>query len=392
MKHLYPSSIKKFGSKQLAVFLCCLLCLSLNGQVNNQILEFSTVSDTIRQKEVYLKIQSLAYNKNNEYSGHMADGFTLFGYHLNPSLGYKLTPYISMEAGIFVNKDFGNNRYTQLLPTYTLRYHKKNLKVLFGNLDGSLRHNLVEPLYNFERFMTNRLENGFQIVYNTKHFDIDFWLDWLRMSYRYGMTENMWVGFNMNLLKYSTPKWEFSLPIQNVTTHDGGQLDTLPDAVVSQFNFSGGTRLKYKTGKKIVEEIGVDIRYLALKRDEFSRGGYDGDFGSGLLASLNIKAIGNTDLQITYWNGDNFYTDLGGDLYTSKSRTVAYPNYYERYREILILRLSNPFHLAEGVRLLLRAEPYYDLRNKWFEYSTSFYVVIDSKFWLKTKNPLSLQD
>lgn len=346
---------------------------------------FNTDIDTVSEKAYYLKIQNLNYQKNNEYSGSMADGFTLFGYQLNPSLGYRFAPNLSIEGGIFVNKDFGNNSYTQILPTFTIRYDKKNLKVLFGNIDGSLKHNLVEPLYNFERSLTNRLENGFQVMLNKKHIDVDFWIDWLRMSYRYGKTEKMWLGFNVNVLKFKNEKWEFSLPLQNTTVHDGGQIDTLPDATVSQFNFAVGTKLKYKTGKKIIQELKVDIRYLAHKRDEYAKGKYYGDFGSGLLASIGVKAIGNTDVLLTYWNGDNFYHDLGGDLYTSKSRTVAYPNYYDRYRELLILRLSNPFHIAESVRLLLRAEPYYDLRNKWFEYSTSLYIIFDETIWLKKK-------
>ena len=38
--------------------------------------------------------------------------------------------------------------------------------MIFGNLDGSIQHQLIEPIYNFERVITNRLENGAQFLIN----------------------------------------------------------------------------------------------------------------------------------------------------------------------------------------------------------------------------------
>ena len=88
--------------------------------------------------------------KDNEYFGPIADGYTLFGTQINPQLGYKISRYLSLEAGVFLMKDFGNKNFTTIAPTYSLRYCKNNFKMIFGNLNGSINHNLIEPLYNFE--------------------------------------------------------------------------------------------------------------------------------------------------------------------------------------------------------------------------------------------------
>jgi len=363
----------------------------LNGQyyfaqLDNSALFFNTHIDTTTEYTPYVKIQNLNYLKNNEYSGGIADGYTLFGYQFNPQVGYRFNKYISLEAGIFLNKDFGNKKFTIIEPSFSFRYIKNNFKMLFGSLDGSVNHQLIEPIYNFERIFTNRLENGAQFVLNKKYFDFDIWIDWLSMTYKYsGNQEQLLFGLNANVLKLKKDKWEFKIPLQLTMMHLGGQLDTLNKGTTTNTNFVPGLILNYQLENKYVKSIFTDVRFAQRINNYFDTVSTTSS-GMGLMANLGLKAIFDTDLLISYWYCDNFYTDFGGFLYSSKSSTVAYyPWYSERIRELLFIRLSKKFKLDKGINLLLRAEPYYDMRSKWWEYSFGFYISIDEQIWLKRR-------
>lgn len=317
----------------------------------------------------------------------MVDGFTLFGYQFNPQLGYQLSKHLSIEGGIFLAKDFGNNKFTTVSPTFSLRYYKNDFKMVFGNLDGSLNHQLIEPIYNFERIITNRLENGLQFTLNKRHFDFDIWVDWLHMIYRTSNEkEKLMAGINTNVLKLKRGRWEFRLPFQGIVMHQGGQLDTLRTGSHTDFNYAAGIVLNYKTGKAFLKDVYLDARYVLRANNYYEGNTSIETWGDGFMGNIGLKGLYNTDLMLSYWYGENYYNETGGDLYSNKSRNIAYSSYYyERIRELLILRFTKKVPLASGVNLTLRLEPYYDLRNAQLEYSYGFYISIDEKFWLKTR-------
>lgn len=342
--------------------------------------------DTTREQELFIKIQNLNYMKNNEYSGPMADGYTMFGYQLNPQLGYQISHHLSIEGGIFLTKDFGNPNFVEVSPTYSLRYQKQDFKLVFGNLNGSVNHQLIEPLYNFERLMTNRLENGAQFMLTKKHYDFDIWINWLNMIYkRTNQKEKFEVGLSANAFKLAKNKWEFLIPLQASVIHRGGQLDTLKEGSNTYLIGSAGLILKYHTQSKLFENIYLDARYIRRAHSYFYDTLVRKDHGDGLLANIGFKSGYGTDLMFSYWWGNNFYNETGGFLYSSYSSTVAYPGYFERYRDLIIMRLTKKFQLAKNITLTIRAEPYYDIRFKYFEYSYGFYISLDEMAWLKKK-------
>ncbi len=330
-----------------------------------------------------MKIQNLNYLKNNEYSGPIADGYTLFGFQLNPQIGYQFSKHLSLEGGVFLNKDFGNKNFTHIEPTFSLRYHKNDFKLVFGNIDGSLNHQLIEPVYNFEWVFTNRLENGLQFTLNKKYMDVDVWVDWLTMTYKNSSEqEKLLAGLNANAIKLTSKKWTFNMPIQATIYHIGGQLDTFNLGTTTNINIVPGVVLKYTMQNKYLKSIYTDVRY-AKRINNYYHSYSIKSSGDGILANLGFKAAFETDFVISYWYCDNYYNEFGGFLYSSKSSTVAYPYYSQRIRELLFFRATKTIKLDKHIFLTLRAEPYYDFRNKWWEYSFGFYISLDEKIWLK---------
>ena len=152
------------------------------GQLDNRVFEDRMKVDTVDSRKLFLGVNLLGFVKDNEYDNYrnpVITGYTLFGYQLNPYLSYHLNKHIRIDGGIFLQKDFGNSNYTQIAPTLSIKYHNRGFSVIFGNLEGSLNHRLIEPLYDFERVLNNRLENGMQVQMMRDNLFLDAWIDWL---------------------------------------------------------------------------------------------------------------------------------------------------------------------------------------------------------------------
>lgn len=365
----------------LTVFSTCF------SQLDNSSLFFNTVVDTSREKTLFVKIQNLNFMKNNEYYNPMFDGYTLFGVQFNPQLGYQISKNLSIEGGVFLDKDFGNPKFTTISPTFSLRYYKRDLKMVFGNIDGSLNHQLIEPLYNFERVITNRLENGAQFVLNKKRFDFDVWINWLNMIYKDSPSqEKIMAGISANVIKLENDRWQFRLPFQGLVIHRGGQIDTIESGTHTDFNYAAGIVVTRKLNRKYLKSIYLDARYVLRSNNYYSNKPAVQTWGDGFLGNIGFKGIYQTDLLFSFWYGDAYENEFGGDLYSSWSRTVAYSSYYsERIRELLIMRFTKKVDLANGIKLTLRVEPYYDFRDYLLEYSYGFYISIDERIWMKNK-------
>lgn len=387
--HLFSLSDKTGSLKRSRFFywvltLLFVSCISLKAQLDNASLFLNVEHDTVREHALYAKIQNLNFMKDNEYSGPIAEGYTLFGYQLNTQIGYKLSKNLSIEGGIFISKDFGRTDFFQVLPSFTMRYVKRDFKMAFGNIDGSLNHQLIEPLYNFERVISNRLESGAQFVINKKHFGIDAWIDWqYKETISSPEPERFITGGSFDVFKINNEKLEFKIPLQGLIRHTGGQQDTLHLGTRTYWNYAAGVVLKYKTGARLIKAIYTDVRYVANDYYHYHVGKTTYQNGTGLLANIGFKGLYDTDVMLSYWYGDNYNCETGGFLYSSHSSVPVYSYYSERYRDLLILRISKNFVLAKGTNLMVRIEPNYDIRNNWFETAFGFYISLDERLWLK---------
>lgn len=147
-------------------FLLILLIVSYfsEAQVNNQALLHAIPLKEGNANEIRINVQALGFVKNNEYFNKIADGYTLFGYQLQPSVSYQPSKDVIIQAGVLLWKDFGAAGYEDIAPTFTIKLRRKQWELLFGTLEGNLNHGYIEPLYDFERLVSNRLEHGVQYL------------------------------------------------------------------------------------------------------------------------------------------------------------------------------------------------------------------------------------
>ncbi|WP_400193562.1 hypothetical protein [Hymenobacter sp. B81] len=330
-----------------------------------------------------LAVQGFLFSKDNEYFNKIFEGRTYYGTQLMPRLVYFPSAGLRLEAGIFLYKDYGTPRLRQVRPVFTAIYQHGPHRIVFGNLEGHLNHGYVEPLFDFERVMLNRLEEGMQYRLNTRRFDVDAWVDWQRQQYRFSNFQEEVAGglvAEATLARDSTRGWLLRLPFQFLATHRGGQIDTIDKPLQTLFNVASGLRVRKELPSSFFHAVHFDGYFTYFNDYSFTR---ELPFASGTGLYLNAGTDTRlTKLQLSYWQGQGFVAPLGGPLYQSVSYTVNSPGYTEKNRQLLIARFFSDYTLTEGLVLSTRFEPFYDFNRGEVEFSFGAYLNFNHEFFL----------
>jgi hypothetical protein len=367
--------------KHLLIILFCVFANSVYAQFNNESF-FNRIrpSDSLN-KELTFNFYNFNYVRNYEYSNNFHDGYTLYGTQIEPKLVYYAHPNLAITGGAYLRKDFGNEGIYDAKPLFNLIYHKRNLTLIFGSLEGNIQHGYIEPLYNFERKITTPIEYGTQLLIEKEKFKLDSWIAWQKMIYKGDPTKEEIIGgvaIVTDLI--NTGYWKLSIPTQILAYHQGGQVDVLKSVPISTlFNGATGFKLHKAIGLN-VKEIYTD-NYIAVYKDfspEKVRA-YQGGFGLWLNAGVNTKW---GSLVASYWKGNNFITIKGMPLYQSVSENLYDEGYRESSRSILALRYAYQKELIPNLYLDVRFEPHIDLDNsdKNLQFNHSLFLTYKENF------------
>lgn len=352
------------------------------AQLNNTHLETFQYIDSTKNQQLYFQFNSFSFLKNNEYFGKIADGFTLFGNQFSPKFIYQPAPNVSIEAGVYAWKDFGNDEFTSVQPIFTIKVQKDSSQFLFGNLDGQLNHHLVEPMLNFERVILNRQEFGIQYTKRTSKTFFDGWIDWQQMIYKGSdFQEKIFAGFSWNKRLIQHKNFKLSLPVQLTLLHHGGQITSSKDTsqVVTYTNVALGVEAELKT-EGFFQRFKTQNYWLGYRQNS----GYNPYFSEGSGIYLNLLAETKVmNLMLSYWQSSGFFAEAGGDLYQSVGRVYRNPNQLEKERKLLFFRFMKDWKLIDNLWLTFRFEPYFDLNNHSFEHSEGLFLTYRQGFKLK---------
>lgn len=336
------------------------------------------------ERQIRLEVHGLLFNKDNEYFNKIDPGLTYFGAQLAPRLVYFPAANLRLEAGIFLQKDYGTLRLRQVRPLFTLKYAQGPHRLLFGNIEGNLQHGYIEPMYDFERVLYDRLEEGVQYQYLTSNTFLDAWVNWRRQQYRFSNYQEEVAGglsVERRLLGDSTG-WLLKLPFQFTATHTGGQLDTIDKPLQTLFNGATGLRVRKALASRFVQAAHFD-GYVTYFHDYSFTYALPYKRGTGLYLNAGLDTR-LSNLQLAYWQGSGYISPIGGRLYQSVSVSVADPGYTEKQRQLLILRAIKDYRLPGNLILTTRFEPLYDLNNGLFDFSFALYLNFNQSFLLGT--------
>jgi hypothetical protein len=354
------------------------VAISASGQLNNRVFEDRMAVDEADSGKLYAGLNTLGFFKNNEYVRTIIDGYTLFGYQFQPFLSYHIAKNIRIDAGGYFQKDFGNSKFSTSAPIFSVKWKKKEYSVIFGNIESSLNHRLIEPLYDFERMLNNRLETGVQMQVNREDLFVDVWIDWQYMQYwRDTKQEQLVAGLSAQKTLFKAGNSTFSIPVQLITRHQGGQLDVAGLPIQTLVNTAVGLNWSH-TSTGLVRGMALNGFYLYDKDLTNSRQAYQD--GAGVYVNGSISTKYGLDIMASYWKADEFMSFEGGKIYPA----VSYfdPNRIQPTPNLMILRFLYDYKIADNLYLTLRYEPYYDLSFKTFQYSYGLYVNYRDRYFL----------
>jgi hypothetical protein len=370
------------------IFLAFFLYLSSHffsvAQLDNKFLQDKIDVITNDSNRLGLSLSTFNYMRNTEYYSKIEVGRTLFGYQLNPSLYYQVNPNIKLQAGVFLRNDFGaENTYTSIAPTFTLKAQKNNFSMLFGTLEGALSHRIIEPMFDVSRVIENRLENGFQLKYNSQRTFFDTWINWEKFiergsPYKEQLTTGGSLQFDVFGSKAKGKDWHVLLISQIMLSHQGGQIDKdTVNLLYVKMNTAAGLRISKSFSNQYVKEIRLEPYFLLYKENSSSGMPFDNGTAMYLNTFVDTKHVG---FMLSYWNSQNFIAPRGTAIYQPQS--IDKPSYFtpNYKRELLFLRILYEKPLYNNLYMTARLEPFYDFASTSLDYSYSFYLSYKQNF------------
>lgn len=365
----YPASV---------VFALLTACCTLSGQV--------AVSDTIQSGNLFLNIKSINFVKNNEYYSPVIEGYTLLGTAFRPVLVYQPSDKVTINAGAFLLKYSGTDKFTQVRPVLStsLKLSESTLLTI-GSLSGSDKHKLSDPHFNSENIYSSYAEDGFQLYTENEHFFNDAWLSWEKFIFQ-GDTEREVFTFGESF-RYTSDKFKrgisYEIPLQIQFKHYGGQISNYDEHVETYLNFSSGLRINIEPAR---EKFGVAaVEYLHFINKEFSgesANGISNGSASWIKFHYRYRAL---SLGASYWRAKNFFAPDGNAVYSSVSHYRPYTLVPERK---IITNYINIKLLPESyLELFLGLETYYDIDFKRLDNSIVLHLNFDKLIKLATLKP-----
>ncbi|MEJ0055631.1 MAG: hypothetical protein WDN75_08260 [Bacteroidota bacterium] len=176
---------------------------------------------------------------------------------------------------------------------------------------------MIEPLYDFERVLNNRLETGVQFQINRDDFFLDTWIDWEYMQYwRDTKQEQLVAGLSTQKRILKIGRGSLSVPLQLLTRHQGGQLDIAGLAIQTLFNTAVGLNYTQPTNG-LIRQVTVNGYYLYDNDITNSRQAYKD--GNGYYVNGTLSTKFGLDLMASYWKGNEFMAFDGGKIYPAVS-------------------------------------------------------------------------
>ncbi len=370
---------------KLLSLLCLISLQSLYAQVENRTLQNDFHSYADSSRSIYFRLYDFNYMRNYEYFNQIADGLTYFGAILQPEFTFHQSPNLSISTGLFIRKDFGSKGIYNNQPIFRIDYHTKHSRLINGALDGNVNHQLPEPIYNYDRIITDHVEYGTQYLYKDSILDLDAWINWENMIYKISpQQERISGGAHSSTRIFKSDRLELRVPIDFIAFHQGGQIDTPDRPLTTILNTAIGLTLRYKTNG-FLKSIHSENYYITYKDFSFTKvNAYNQ--GGGLLLNLGFQTKA-FDFITTYWNGNGFQSVHGAPIYSSSSTQINNVGYQEDNRSLLFFRLISEFPLSNHFSISTRLEPYIDLNQPSFEFSNSMFLVYRENFRIAKVKP-----
>ncbi len=343
--------------KQKVVFVFALfLCTNVYSQLDNSFFDLDKYEEKIDSSHILFHFDNLNYFRNTEYTSLVDKGSTYIGFNLTPYVQYSFNEIAQLYAGLNVRYDFGNPEIKKIEPYFKFTYELWDHDIIFGSINGTVQHKLIEPLYDYELAVTDRFEQGLQIRKPGKVIEYDAWIDWHTMIYENDpFNEVFFAGINGSLHPINNDKNKLSINGEAITVHQAGEIDKsiFPNAM--EYNFAYGIEYTRYINDKTDIFISGHACYYEDQSGILATGFKDG------LGQFGVLRLTHDDYQfaLTYFDGHQFQAPRGEQLYFSKGNRNAQNPF--NYRKVAGFRIAYEAEIAKNLVFLNRLGVQYNI-------------------------------
>ncbi len=321
------------------LILFLFILFPLRAQIAERVYQTDYHIDPEKKGELLIEVDNISFFKDNEYTGRIMKGYSLPGFWIQPKAVFYPLGNIKLELGAHMIRYWGAKKYPALayqdiaewkgeqfqhgfhvLPFFRAQMAlSDHVNVVLGDIYGGANHRLIEPLYNPELNLTADPEAGLQVLYDSRHFDLDVWVNWESFIF-HGDThqEAFTVGLS-GRYKLNEPdaRFHFYVPIQALAQHRGGEIDTIyTQSVQTLMNGAIGVGGVWNTGNRVVKNVNVELDYAGYYQQAGNLWPYESGSGLYLRASTDISDF---RIKAAYWKSDKFLSMFGSPFYGAMS-------------------------------------------------------------------------
>lgn len=333
--------------------------------------------------DLSLRIKSISFLKDNEYSNPVIEGYTLIGSFFQPELVYSPSGKVTLRAGAHLLKYSGINNFSQVRPVFSATFNLSDKTALtIGSLSGCDNHRLYDPHFDSERLYSAYAEDGFQLTSKNDHFFNDAWLNWENFIFKGDSTREVFtVGESF---RYSSSKvadfLQIEFPLQLQFKHFGGEISNYHEQVETFFNFATGLRINFDLAQKRYGQVGIEyLRFINNQLNGESLSGISSGYASWFRLHYTYKAL---YIGAAYWRAHNFFAPNGNAIYGSVSDYQA--NVVVPERKIITNMVYLTLLPESYFELFLGLETYYDIDLGKPDYAVALHLNFDKLIKLIT--------
>ena len=363
--------------RYLAIAFCTLFITNWNIYCQNHDVI------TSQQGELSLRIKSINFVKDDEYTTPTIEGYTLIGFFFQPELVYSPSTRVTLRAGTHILKYSGTGKFSQVRPVFSASLNlSKETMLKIGTLSGSDRHRMFDPHFNSERLYTAYAEDGLQITTSNDHLFNDAWISWENFIFKGDSTREIFTFGESYSYKSSKVAdfLQFEAPVQLQFKHFGGQISNYPEQVETFFNLATGLRINFDLAQKRYGTAGIEyLEFINNQLNGESKSGISHGHASWIKLHYTYKSF---YLGGAYWKSNNFFAPNGDAIFSSVSDYQD--NVVVRERKII----SNYVYLnlmpESYLGLFFGLDTYYDLNLKRLDYAVTLHLDFDKLIRLVT--------
>ncbi len=368
----------------LLVFALALLSVDSFGQKQSYgYLSTWSKFDSTKTRDLSFRLENANFFRNDEYTSPIVDGYTLIGLWGRFLMEYYPAENLRLRFGGHFLKYHGRESIdgVESIPYYSIQYNPlPDLEIIFGNFDNSQNLGLLEMIYEPEFYYTRKPPGGLQIRFSRDRLHLESWINWETHIFAGDPFQEVFT--NGTLINYDFIKSEhhkFSVPLQFIYHHQGGEIDSTDAQIETLMNGAGGIEYVYS-----IEDwsFGINAWYLGYREattnnlQVYSAG----HAGLGRIFAGYKRSV----LSLGYWNGSHFISPKGRKIYQSYSFST--PGKLYPTRQLLEGRLAMQIPVKKGVVFVVEADAFYDLKESDFSYCWGIHLVFSESFFLKSFN------